>query len=36
MLVIRGVMGNKKTLVFVSLVVLLSTFAGYLYGLLYR
>ena len=32
MLVIRSVMGTKKTLAFVGLVVVLSTFAGLLYG----
>ena len=32
MLVIRSVLGTAKTLVFVGLVVLLSTFAGLLYG----
>ncbi|MCU0664991.1 MAG: permease [Myxococcota bacterium] len=32
MLVIRSVMGTKKTVVFVCLVVLLSTVAGFLYG----
>jgi uncharacterized membrane protein YraQ (UPF0718 family) len=35
MLVIRGVMGTKKTLVFVILVVLLSTAVGWLYGFLF-
>ncbi len=34
MLVIRSVMGTKKTLVFVALVVVLSTFTGLLYGML--
>ena len=33
MLVIRGIMGTKKTLVFILLVVVMSTAAGYLYGL---
>ena len=32
MLVIRSVMGMKKTIVFVSLVILLSTLAGLIYG----
>jgi uncharacterized protein len=32
MLVIRGIMGTKKTVVFVALVVILSTLAGMLYG----
>ena len=32
MLVIRSVLGTTKTLVFVGLVVVLSTFAGLLYG----
>lgn len=32
MLVIRSVMGTKKTVVFVSLVVVLSTFTGMVYG----
>lgn len=32
MLVIRSVMGTKKTLVFVSLVVIMATIAGMLYG----
>ena len=32
MLVIRSVMGTKKTLVFVSLVILLSTITGLIYG----
>ncbi len=32
MLVIRSVMGTKKTLVFVGLVIVLSTFAGMAYG----
>ena len=34
MLVIRGVLGNKKTLVYVLLVILLSTIAGLFYGLI--
>jgi uncharacterized membrane protein YraQ (UPF0718 family) len=32
MLVIRGILGTKKTVVFVSLVILLSTIAGLIYG----
>jgi uncharacterized membrane protein YraQ (UPF0718 family) len=32
MLVIRSVMGTRKTVVFVSLVVLMATFSGMLYG----
>ena len=32
MLVIRSIMGTKKTVVFVSLVVLMATFSGILYG----
>ena len=35
MLVIRGVMGNRKTVVFVALVVVTSTIAGYLFGALF-
>ncbi len=34
MLVIRSIMGTKKTVVFVVLVVVLSTFVGWLYGFL--
>ena len=33
MLVIRSVLGSKKTLVFIGLVVVLSTVAGYCYGI---
>jgi len=33
MLVIRGVMGTKKTIVFVSLVVVMATISGWLYGI---
>lgn len=33
-LVLRGMMGAKKTLVFVSLVVVMATTAGMLYGAL--
>lgn len=32
MLVIRSVLGTKKTLVFISLVVIMATFSGYVYG----
>ena len=32
MLVIRSVLGTKKTLVFVSLVVVMATFSGFVYG----
>jgi len=32
MLVIRGVMGTKKTVVYVALVVIMATFAGVMYG----
>ncbi|MFO7815401.1 MAG: permease, partial [Halanaerobiales bacterium] len=32
MLVIRSVMGTKKTLVFIGLVVVMSTFSGFVYG----
>jgi uncharacterized membrane protein YraQ (UPF0718 family) len=32
MLVIRSVMGTKKTIVFVSLVIVLSTVSGLIYG----
>jgi uncharacterized membrane protein YraQ (UPF0718 family) len=32
MLVIRGVMGTKKTAVYVSLVVIMATFTGLIYG----
>jgi uncharacterized protein len=34
MLVIRSIMGTKKTLVFVSLVIVMSTFTGMIYGAL--
>ncbi len=34
MLVIRGVIGTKKTIVYVSLVVIMATFCGILYGML--
>jgi len=32
MLVIRSIMGTRKTVVFVSLVIVMSTFSGMLYG----
>jgi uncharacterized membrane protein YraQ (UPF0718 family) len=32
MIVIRSILGTKKTIVFIVYVVLLSTFAGMLYG----
>jgi len=32
MLVIRGVMGTKKTLVYVSLVIIMATLSGMVYG----
>jgi hypothetical protein len=35
MLVIRSVMGTKKTLVFVGLVIVLSTIAGLVYGAIF-
>ena len=35
MLVIRSIMGTKKTVVFVALVVVLSTCAGMIYGAIY-
>ena len=35
MLVIRGVIGTKKTLVYISLVVLMATITGLLYGFLF-
>lgn len=34
MLVIRGVMGTQKTLVYVALVIILSTFAGLIFGMM--
>jgi uncharacterized membrane protein YraQ (UPF0718 family) len=36
MLVIRGVMGTKKTLTFISLVVIMATFSGILYGIIFK
>jgi uncharacterized membrane protein YraQ (UPF0718 family) len=35
MLVIRSIMGTKKTIVFIGLVVALSTIVGWLYGMLF-
>lgn len=35
MLVIRSVMGTKKTVVFVTLVVIMATFTGIMYGLIF-
>ncbi|MEJ5244414.1 MAG: permease [Bacteroidota bacterium] len=35
MLVIKSIMGTKKTIIFVSLVVVLSTITGYIFGLFY-
>lgn len=35
MLVIRSIMGTKKTVVFVSLVIIMATFSGMLYGALW-
>jgi uncharacterized membrane protein YraQ (UPF0718 family) len=35
MLVIRSIMGTKKTIVFVVLVIIMATISGYLYGILY-
>jgi uncharacterized membrane protein YraQ (UPF0718 family) len=35
MLVIRSVMGTKKTIVFVTLVVIMATFTGIMYGLVF-
>jgi hypothetical protein len=35
MLVIRSVLGTKKTVVFISLVVVMSTITGYIFGLFY-
>lgn len=32
MLVIRGVMGTKKTMIFVALVIVMATFSGFVYG----
>jgi hypothetical protein len=35
MLVIRSIIGTKKMLVYVSLVVIMSTFVGMMYGYLF-
>lgn len=35
MLVIRGVMGTKKTIIYVSLVVVMATISGFVYGALF-
>lgn len=35
MLVIRSIMGTKKTVVFVSLVIVMATISGYVFGLLF-
>ena len=35
MLVIRSIMGTKKTIVFVVLVIIMATICGYLYGIFY-
>jgi len=35
MLVIRSIMGTKKTIVFVVLVIIMATISGYLYGIFY-
>ncbi len=34
MLVIRKIMGTQKTLVYVTLVVIMATLAGYIFGLI--
>ncbi|MCF7857846.1 MAG: permease [Candidatus Cloacimonetes bacterium] len=36
MLVIRSVMGTKKTVVFVTLVIVMATFSGVIFGMFYR
>ncbi|MBU1122677.1 MAG: permease [Candidatus Omnitrophota bacterium] len=36
MLVIRGVLGTKKTIVYVSLVIVMSTFSGIIFGMIYK
>jgi len=36
MLVIRGIMGTKKTLVYIALVVAMATVSGYVFGLIVR
>ena len=35
MLVIRKVIGTKKTLIYVSLIIVMSTISGYLFGVLF-
>ena len=35
MLVIRGVMGTKKTIVYVTLVIVMATVSGFIYGNLF-
>ncbi|MCK4889534.1 MAG: permease, partial [Candidatus Aminicenantes bacterium] len=35
MLVIRGVLGTKKTLVFILLVIIMATISGLIYGFLF-
>ncbi len=35
MLVIRSVMGTKKTLVFVSIVIIMSTVSGVMFGMIF-
>jgi len=35
MLVIRGVMGTKKTVIYVSLVIVMATISGFVYGMLF-
>ena len=35
MLVIRGVMGTKKTVIYVSLVIVMATISGFAYGALF-
>jgi uncharacterized membrane protein YraQ (UPF0718 family) len=36
MLVIRSIMGTKKTLVFILLVITMATFSGMLYGYFFK
>jgi hypothetical protein len=35
MLVIRGVMGTRKTVIYVTLVIIMATFSGLVYGTLF-
>ena len=35
MLVIRGVMGTKKTIIYVSLVIVMATISGFVYGTIF-